>query len=179
MKPRVIIADYDDDRLSDLESMVITHLPGSTVTKLKTRRYVDGEKEDAVLRERLQLLANSHDLLIGHLGGNPSGFACLKVFKVNNPRGRVVLYTKSDSIPLDDLEQLKLADRVFKRSPVNSKVFPDAGQMMSVIEGVIRAPGIGYLRSRFKDPVFLTTFLSLLGAVITLIGTLIATIVKK
>lgn len=92
------------------------------------------------------------------------------------PQSRVVLYTKLESIPLKQLVGLKLADRVFQRSPNNSQVFNDADEMMDIIKDVMEAPGVGYLRSRFKDPIVLglcTACIGLLAAVIKLITDLV------
>jgi hypothetical protein len=173
---QVIIADYNDQRLNHLAGMLQSRFPGCTVTQLKTHTLDEINSTDFNLLTQLHGLAKAHSLLIGHLGGNPSGYDCLKAFKAVNPKGKVVLYTKSESIPLSQLSGLKLADRVFQRSQDDTQVFKDADEMMNIIHDVTSGPGVGYLRSRFKDPVFITlctATVGLLAAVVTLITNLL------
>lgn len=153
---KVIILDYDENRLNHLDRFIRDRVPGSTATPILTQPYSPGDVPDARILAQVQALAKGHRLLIGHLGGNPSGYDGLRVYKAANPSGRAVLYTKGETIEVDKLRGLKLADRVFRRSPDDTQVFADADQMLDLINDVMAEPGVGYVRGRLKDPVFLT-----------------------
>jgi hypothetical protein len=97
------------------------------------------------------------------MGGNPSGYECLKVFKDKFKKGKVILYTKSPTILIEQFNRLKLADRIFKRSENDDMLFDKAGDMMNVIEEVMKEPSVVLWRNSFKEPAVIAVMTALIG----------------
>ena len=171
MSVRVLIVDYNDQRRAHLRDFLKARFNEWDVDELATHPPIPPRDIDT---NKLSLVKTRHyDLMIGHLGGNPSGYDCLKVFKDHNSKGKVVLYTKSSTIQLEQFNQLKLADRVFKRSENDAILFDNAGEMMTVIEEVMKSPGVTYWKNPFKEPTVLVPVLGLATAVIGLTSALV------
>ena len=75
-------------------------------------------------------------MLIGHIGGNPSGYECLRTFKESNPRGKVILYTKLEAVPVLQFEGLKLANAIVRRDANDARVFANDDEMLEVVNRV-------------------------------------------
>ena len=166
MSIRALIVDYNDQRRAHLRDFIKARFTDWDVDELATHPPIPPRDIDT---NKLSLVkARRYDLMIGHLGGNPSGYDCLKVFKNHNAKGKAVLYTKSTTIQLEQFNQLKLADRVFKRSDNDDILFENADEMMTVIEEVMKAPGVTYWKNPLKEPTVLIPILGLVTAIIGL-----------
>jgi hypothetical protein len=80
-------------------------------------------------------------------------------------------------LPLDKLEGLKLANRVFQRAQNDTMVFPNDSEMLDVIENVRKESGITHWQSPFKDTKVLAALIGLLAAIVGL-GAAIIKLVK-
>ena len=155
MTTRVLIVDYNDNRRKQLRDLLKASFDDYAVRELETSSPIPRQDTDA--RKLAEIRTHNPDLLIGHIGGNPSGYECLKAFKDHNPKGKAVLYTKQEAIPLDKFDGLKRANALFKRSNNDEVLFENAVDMMDVIRQVMEEPSIVFWRSPFKEPQVLTT----------------------
>lgn len=171
MGVRVLIVDYNDQRRAHLGDFLKARFKEWDVDDLAT--HPPNPPLDTDVSKLSQVTARRYDLMIGHLGGNPSGYECLKVFKDHNPQGRAVLYTKGPTVQLEQLNRLRLADSVFKRSENDQKLFDNADEMMTVIEQVMKSPGVTYWKNPFKDLKVMAALITLLTAVVALVTALV------
>lgn len=180
MKIRVLIADYNDARRKHLADLLKVRFPDCDVDELQSRPPDPTANLDVTMLQRVR--ARPYDLLIGHIGGNPSGAQCLTVFKEHNRTGRAVLYTKNPEIKISDFDSLKLADRIFQRSAVDNKLFDDADKMFTLIRDVMERPAINTARLPLREPVVIaaaiTALLGLLGVAVTALLTYLKPIAK-
>jgi hypothetical protein len=171
MTERILLVDYSKERLDQLSGRIRNRLANTEVIPLLTDPYDPNKGTNIGPLE--QIRANRCDILIGHIGGNPSGYECLKTFKEYNPKGKVILYTKQETIPLDKFEGLKLANAICKRAVDDSKVFANDDEMLNVVNRVRQEAGVVYWKSPFKDKAVLGTLLSLVTGFIGLAAALI------
>ena len=166
MTHRIVVADYSAPRRLHVAQALREQIPKVEVPELPTEPY--DPKRDTDHAKLAPLRTNRYDLLIAHIGGNPSGYICLKQFKVHNPSGKAILYTKMESIPLDQFEGLKLANAIFKRSEDDTKVFANDAQFLDLVQRVLKESGITPWVSPFKDTKVLGALFSLLAGVVGL-----------
>jgi hypothetical protein len=167
---RILVIDYDENRREHLIGRLRAGLSDVEVFGLVTRRPEAKDVDHTRLHE---LRANSYDMIIGHIGGNPSGYECLRAFKAQNPKGRAILYTKQDSIPLAQLDGLKLANAVVKRAQDDRMVFANDAEMLEVVNRVRKEPGLVHWHSPFRDRAVLLTIIPLASAVIGLFAAVV------
>jgi hypothetical protein len=152
---RVLIVDYNDERREQLRKLLEANFRQYVVSELKTSP--PNPPEDTDTDKLAQIRTSKADLLIGHIGGNPSGYDCIQAFKEHNPQGKAVLYTKQEAIPLEQFDSLKLANALVKRSDNDRVLFENQRSMMKVIHNVMEEPGIVFWRSPFREPKVLAT----------------------
>lgn len=168
---RIIVADFTPNRRAHLMLGLREQFGDVEVHELPTEPYDSDSTKDTDFSKLAPLRTNRYDLLIAHTGGNPSGFLCLKHFKTHNPKGKAILYTKAESIPLKEFEAFRLANAIFRRADDDTKVFPNDAQMLELVNRVLKEPGIVEWASPFKDR-------KVLGALLGL-GTAIAGLAAK
>ena len=137
---RVLIADYNEKRRRHLADFIKARFKDCDVDELATHPPVPPMDTDVELLSKVK--SRPYDLFIGHLGGNPSGYECLRPFKDNNPKGKVVLYTKTPDISLSKFNRLRLADRMFQRSGDDTRMFDNADEMFEMISEVMIEPSV-------------------------------------
>ena len=161
MTYRIVVVDYAKDRLNHLKGRLEENFPKKTAvfTLLTSQngRDVDHEmlkKLPKVAGEWFWGLGPPHriDVLIAHIGGNPPGHECLKSFKKSNPAGKAILYTKSDTLRLDQFRDLRLANEVVRRAQNDKQVFPNDAEMLEVVRRVRGEQPIVPQTSPFKSP---------------------------
>ncbi len=171
MPERILVIDYARERREHLKGRLRAGLSDVEVFELATdppdaaKNTNTGKLDD--------LKAITYDMIIGHIGGNPSGYECLRTFKAQNPRGKAILYTKQDAIPLAQLEGLRLANAVVKRAQNDSLVFANDSEMLDIVNRVRSEAGIVHWSSPFKDKAVLLTLIPLATAAIGLLGALL------
>ena len=133
-KNRVLVVDYNEERREHLKGRLLARFPDLEVHELKTDP--PEPERDTNFAKLEEIGRGAYDIMIGHIGGNPSGYECLKTFKKHNSKGKVVLYTKQGKLPIDKFEGLKLANRIFRRAEDDTKVFPNDDEMLDVIDSV-------------------------------------------
>ncbi len=168
---RVLIVDYNDKRRKQLRDLLEANFDNYNVTELETSPPEPVRDTDA--RKLTQVKNNDYDLIVGHIGGNPSGYECLKCYKDHNPQGKVVLYTKLSEIPIKLFDGLKRADAIFKRSDNDEILFENAVDMMDVIKKVMNEPGLTFWKNPFKQPAVAAAVIGLTTATIGLVVALI------
>jgi len=159
MPGRIVVVDYSAERRNHLKVGLRARFSDVEVFELPTQ--APDPKKSTDYARLAELKANSYDLLIGHMGGNPSGYECLKTFKDSNPKGKAILYTKLEAIPLDQFEGLKLANAIFRRAEDSNKVFANDDQMFDVVSRVRKEAGLVHWTSPFRDKAVLATILPL------------------
>lgn len=161
MTYRIVVVDYSPARLEHLKARLEAKFPKKTkVVAVKTSengRNVDVEKLKELKEaagKRFWGLGRPHriDLLIGHIGGNPSGDECLKSFKESNPAGKAILYTKLETLPLDKFRGLRLANEVVRRAQDDKLVFKNDAEMLDVVDRVRGEQPIVLPTNPFKAP---------------------------
>jgi hypothetical protein len=176
MTDRILIVDYSAERLEHLALGLRARFKDIEVFQLQTMPPDPAAKTN--FTKLGEIKANRYDILIGHIGGNPSGDECLKTFKEGNPKGKAVLYTKLDAIPLDKFEGLKLANSIFKRAEDSTRVFANDHQMLDVVNRIRNEPGLVHWTSPFKDKTVLASLaIAIMGCLGSLAG-LAAALVK-
>jgi hypothetical protein len=166
MRKKLLIIDYDEKRREQLRELFKLRFQDFEVEELAT----SPPPQQNIDTEKLRIVQLSKpDLLVGHIGGNPSGYECLRVFKEANPKGKAVLYTKRENIPLNELDGLKLADKVFRRSDQDDALFDNADEMFDIIKMIMEQRAVTFWSQPFKDPKVLVALLSLLTAVVGLL----------
>jgi hypothetical protein len=170
-KDRVLVVDYNQERREHLKNHLLARFPEFEVYELKTDP--PQPKKNLNTAKLQELGRGTYDILIGHIGGNPSGYECLQTFKKHNPKGKVVLYTKQDMLPIEKFDGLKLANKVFRRAEDDTIVFPSDDEMFAVIENLKQESGLIHWKSPFKDSKVIVVIISLLTAVIGLISAVV------
>jgi hypothetical protein len=168
MGDRILVIDYSKERREHLIGRLRERLRDVEVFEMITNP--PDEMKNTDFGKLTQLRTNRYDLIIGHIGGNPSGYECLRTFKEHNPKGKAVLYTKTDAIPLEKFEGLKLANAIVRRAEDNSRVFPNDDQMLDVVDRVRKESGLVHWTSPFRDKAVLTTLISLVAATLTAVA---------
>jgi hypothetical protein len=168
MTDRILVIDYSKARREHLTGRLRERLSDLEVSEMVTDP--PDETKNIDFTKLAQLRSNRYDLIIGHIGGNPHGYECLKTFKEHNPKGKAVLYTKVDAIPLSKFEGLKLANAIVRRSEDDSKVFANDEEMLDVVNRVRKEPGLVHWTSPFKAKAVLTALISLVAATLGAIG---------
>ncbi len=166
MTQRIIVADFSAPRRLHVLQALREQIPKAEVHELATDPY--DSKKDTDHAKLAPFRTNKYDMLIAHIGGNPSGYVCLKQFKKHNPKGRAILYTSMDSIPLDQFDGLKLANAIFRRSTDESKVFANDAQFLELVNKVLMDSPIAPWVNPFKDAKVLAALFSLLAGVVGL-----------
>jgi hypothetical protein len=169
MRATIVIVDYNKVRLDYLRARLQSRFKSCTVYDVLT----DSPGGDVNTAKLEQLKVRNYNLLIGHIGGNPSGYECLRTFKESNPKGKAILYTKQDSIPIDKFRGLRLADGLFRRDQDDTKVFPNDDEILDLIADVFKKPAVTIWRNPFTDIKVLVALISLVGAVIGLVTALV------
>lgn len=168
MVDRILIADYSEPRLNHLKERLRARFLDVEVFELKTNRFDETAGTDVSKLQEIK--AHQFDLLIGHIGGNPSGYECLKTFKNHNPKGKAILYTKQDSIPLAQFAGLRLANAIFRRADDDSRVFANDDEVLDLIDRVRKEPALVQWTSPFADKAVLLTLIPLATALLGLIA---------
>jgi hypothetical protein len=162
----ILVADYHPPRQKQLMALMEANYPNYNVWPLNTEPPLPPRETNIhILKE---ISKREYDLLIGHTGGNPSGAQCLQTFKKHNPKGRVIFYTKRDEIPLEEVEQLRQANKIIRRSNNDDILFDDPSKMIKAIDEVMEEPGIVFWKSPFKNPAVWIPLVTLLTAVVGL-----------
>jgi hypothetical protein len=172
MPLRIVVADYSTERLEHLAGRLRARFDDVEVFPFRTSPYDPAEPTDHA--KLAELKANKYDMLIAHIGGNPSGYECLRTFKTANRKGKAVLYTKMDAVPLQQFEGLKLADAIVRRDANDSRVFANDDEMLEVVNHVRRQSSIVYWINPFKDPAVATAIITLAAAVVGLVAAIVA-----
>jgi hypothetical protein len=168
MTDRILVIDYSKARREHLAGRLRERLRGVEVSEMVTDPPDETKNTD--FAKLAQLRSNRYDFIIGHLGGNPSGYECLKTFKEHNPKGKAVLYTKMEAIPLNRFDGLKLANAIVRRAEDDSKVFANDDEMLDVVDRVRKEAGLVHWTSPFKDKAVLTALIALVTATLGAIG---------
>jgi hypothetical protein len=171
MKEKIVVVDYSRERLARLTAGLRARFADIEVRELRTQPPEDNRNTDS--SELAELRANVYDILICRIGGNPSGYECLKTFKKSNPKGRAILYTRSDMVQLDQFERLKLANALFQSIDDGSRVFANADQLFDVVDRVRKEAGLVRWTSPFKDKAVLGTVIPLATATLGLIAAVV------
>jgi len=172
MSTQVLIVDYHAARRKQLRQLLEAKFDDYKVTELQTSPPTNGAQDTDADKLR-QVKNHKYDLLVGHIGGNPSGYECLKTFKANNENSKAVIYTKLESIPIKSFAGLKLADAVFKRSDNDNVLFEDADEMMDLIKKVMDEKTVNFWKNPFKDKTVAISIITLITVIIGLLTALI------
>jgi hypothetical protein len=167
----ILVADYHPPRQKQLMSLIDANYPNYHVYPLDTEKPEPARETNThILKE---ISKRKYDMMIGHTGGNPSGPECLQTFKKHNPQGRVIFYTKRDEIPLKEVEQLRRANKLIRRSSNDELLFDNASQMIETIDEVMKEPAIVFWKNPFKDTAVATSMTTLATAVVGLIAAIL------
>ncbi|MEH2536562.1 MULTISPECIES: hypothetical protein [unclassified Bradyrhizobium] len=179
MTYRIVVVDYSPDRLHHLKARLEEKFPDKTeVVALQTSR--NGSNVDTKKLKELKEAAGKRfwgwgrphriDLLIGHIGGNPSGYDCLKSFKESNPAGKAILYTKMETLPLDQFRGLRLANEVVRRAEDERRVFKNDAEMLDVVDRVRGEQPIVLPTNPFKAPPVIAAMIGFGSSVVGLVA---------
>ena len=168
MALRIVVADYSPERLEHLTGRLRARFDDVVVTPFRTEPQ-DPAKSTAHAK-LAELKSRKYDMLIAHIGGNPSGYECLRTFKEANRKGKAILYTKMEAVSLQQFEGLKLADAIVRRDANDSRVFANDDEMLDVVSRVRGKTGVVYWTNPFRDPAVMTAIITLATAVVGLIA---------
>ena len=133
MPYKILVVDHSERRRKHLMARLSARLKDVEVSELATRPPSADQNVDSGPLEHLK---RPYDLVLSHIGGNPSGYECLKTFKEHNPKGKVVLFTKEGTLSIDKFDGFRLADAVFQRSQDDAVIFPNDDAMVNLVSGL-------------------------------------------